>query len=665
MLNSRTLVDALEANCANRSRVTFLESESEARDLSCISLYERALGILHRLQALGAARGDKLILLLGNNEKFLEAFWGAILGGIVPVPLSLDTNDYYRDKLLRIVKKLGKPFIFTERRALERVRAYAKRTGTEQICDDLDRRALLIEDGAPTGRGERVPIQPEDVAFIQFSSGSTSEPKGVVLTHANLMANIRGLTLRAELSSADISLSWMPLSHDFGLIGFYLMMFANSIHVHLMPTDLFVRRPVLWIQLASRVRASLLASPNFGYRHLLKALGVRPIEGLDLSAVRLIYNGAEPISPVLCREFLARLRPTKLKEAAMYPVYGLAEGTVGVSLSEPGAPLQTIKLDRHRMGVGMAVEPLQEMTRNTVELVCEGTVVPYCELRVSGDDDTVLPQGCIGHVQIKGASVMSGYYENPDATAAVLTPDGWLRTGDLGVIFPSGLYICGRSKEIIILNGQNYYPHDIEAIAEKVPRVEFGRVAAVGVPGPDDASEQLALFVVHRGDAREFLPTVAGISLLVNQHTNLEVRFVVPIKRMPRTTSGKLQRTLLKERFLAGEFDTVLQELAAARAERVPAIAARSVLEERLKGICEKILHVALDGRPIDVRDNLFEIGVGSIVLVQIHKEIDREHPGKISLGDLYQLPTIADLAQHLSDGPSLKPQSIARDFVE
>jgi len=663
MFSSKTLVEALEANCAIRSRVSFLESEneSEAKDLHNDSLYERALGVLHRLQAKGATRGDKLILFLGSNEKFLEAFWGAILGGIIPVPVSLDTNDYYREKLLRVVVKLGRPFLYTEPRALERIRGYAQRNGAGRICDDLAERALFSDDSAPAARGDPVASRPEDIAFIQFSSGSTGEPKGVVLTHANLISNIRGMTQRAGLSPTDITLSWMPLSHDFGLIAVYLMMLLSGIHMYLMPTNLFIRRPLLWIQFASRVRASLLSSPNFGYRHLLGALDDQPIEALDLSAVRLIFNGAEPISPALCREFLARLRPANLKDTAMYPAYGLAEASVGVSFPEPNVAMQTIKLDRHRMRVGMAVEPLQEMTRDTVELVSEGTAVPYCELRVSGNDDALLPEGHIGHVHIRGENVTSGYFENPVANAAVFTCDGWLRTGDLGVILASQLYICGRSKEIIILNGQNYYPHDIEAIAAKAPGVELGRVAAVGIPARDgSASEQLALFAVHRDTVREFQPIATGIRFLVNQHTNLEVRFVVPIKRMPKTTSGKLQRILLKERLLEGEFDPVLRELDAARAERTPEVSEISVLEEWLRKVCEKLLHDTLDGRRVDIHHNLFEIGVGSIALVQIHKEIDREYPGQISLVDLHKLPTIADLARHLGGGMPEASQSVA-----
>ncbi len=667
MFSSKTLVEALEASCASNCTTTFLNNESEAKDLCSLTLYERALGVLHRLNARGATRGDKLILFLDNNEKFLEAFWGAILGGIIPVPISLDTNDYYRDKLLRIAQKLGRPFIYTDRQALERVRAYAQRAGAESICDGLDQRALFIDENNAAARGERVAIRPGDVALIQFSSGSTSEPKGVVLTHANLITNIRGMTQKAQMRPTDVSLSWMPLTHDFGLIGFYLTMFANLMHIHLMPTDLFVRRPLLWLQLASRVHASLLASPNFGYSYLLRALRARPIEALDLSSVRLIYNGAEPISPALCREFLAYLRPAKLKETAMFPVYGLAEATLGVSFPEPGAALETIKLNRHRIKVGAPVEVLQDMSRNAVEFVSEGSAVPYCELRVSGDDDRVLPEGHVGHVHIKGDNVTSGYYENPAATAAVFTPDGWLRTGDLGVIVANKLYICGRSKEMIILNGQNYYPHDIEAITEKALGVEPGRVAAVGIPdqGEDHASEQLALFVVSRDGVSDFLKVASRIRLIVQQHANLEVHFVVPIKQMPRTTSGKLQRLQLRERFLEGEFDTVLTELTLARTERRREAAERTIVEDRLKGICERVLHTALDGRRIDIHDNLFDIGADSITLVQIHEEIDREHPGKIALVDLSRLPTIADLARHLSGTASRQqPQNIAREHI-
>ncbi|HEV7716191.1 MAG TPA: AMP-binding protein, partial [Steroidobacteraceae bacterium] len=322
MTTASTLTELIHNNRIVPRSVTYLEGENEERSVSFGELYERALGILFHLQKLGAKRGDKLILFLGNNEQFIDAFWAAVLGGIIPVPIALGISDEHRHKLLRVARKLGKPFIYTDRRSLDRIGAFAAQAGEADVFDGLRSRAFLVDSLDDISRpGEIHKAQPGDVAFIQFSSGSTSEPKGVVLTHANILANSRSSTEGVKFTQDDVSLSWMPLTHDMGLIGFHIFMFANHIHCHLMPTELFIRRPLLWLTFATRKRATVLCSPNFGYKHYLKVLGDRPIEGLDLSSVRLIFNGAEPISVDLVEEFLARMAPAKLNPTAMFPVY--------------------------------------------------------------------------------------------------------------------------------------------------------------------------------------------------------------------------------------------------------------------------------------------------------------------------------------------------------
>jgi len=318
-----TLTELIENNRSFARNLTYLEGENDTREVSFAELYERALGILYHLQRIGARRGDKLILFLGNNEQFIDVFWAAILGGIVPVPVALGISDEHRHKLLRIARRLGAPFLYTERRSLERIGAFAAEKGEQQIFESLRARTFLVDDLDDISRAGSIQrAAAGDTAFIQFSSGSTSEPKGVVLTHGNILANTYGATEAAGFTQDDVSLSWMPLTHDMGLIGFHLVMFANRVHAHLMPTELFIRRPLLWLTFAARVRATILCSPNFGYKHYLKVLGDRPVDGLDLAAVRFIFNGAEPISVELCEEFLTRLAPAKLARTAMYPVYG-------------------------------------------------------------------------------------------------------------------------------------------------------------------------------------------------------------------------------------------------------------------------------------------------------------------------------------------------------
>jgi acyl-CoA synthetase (AMP-forming)/AMP-acid ligase II/acyl carrier protein len=646
MSKATTLTELIERNRAVARRLTYLEGENDSREVSYAELHQRALGILWHLQRTGARRGDKLLLFLSNNEQFVDAFWAAILGGVVPVPVALGISDEHRMKLLRIARRLGTPFIYTERRALERIGSFAAQVGETQLYDGLRRRAFLVDDLDDISRAGSVQrASTTDTAFIQFSSGSTSEPKGVVLSHGNILANIYGATEAAAFTEDDVSLSWMPLTHDMGLIGFHLVMFANRVHAHLMPTELFIRRPLLWLDFATRVRASLLCSPNFGYKHYLKVLGERSVAGLDLSAVRLIFNGAEPISVELCEEFLTRLAPAGLARNAMYPVYGLAEASLAVSFPPVGAALRTLTLNRHRMNAGDPVQLLATTDRDGIRVVSEGRPIPYCRVRIAGDDDREVPPGRIGHVQMSGENVTRGYYEDPAANAAAFTADGWLRTGDLGLTHEGDLYICGRAKEIIFVNGQNYYPHDLEAIAQRAPGLELGKVVAAGVRARGAEVEQLVVFVLHRAGAAEFLPLAQAVARLINEQTGLEVAEVVPVKRIPKTTSGKIQRHVLEESYADGEFDTELAELAQLRAaQRGPEVGSRTEIEEKLKTICD----AALAGKRVDIHDNLFEIGASSLKLIEIHEQIDREYPGKVDLTELFDFPTIAELAQHL-----------------
>jgi acyl-CoA synthetase (AMP-forming)/AMP-acid ligase II/acyl carrier protein len=647
MTSATTLIELIETNRTAPRAITYLEGENEERSVTFGELHERALGILYHLQKLGAKRGDKLILFLGNNEQFIDAFWAAVLGGIIPVPVALGISDEHRHKLLRIAKKLGKPFIYTDRRSLERIGAFAGSVGAADVFEGLKSRAFLVDTLDDISRpGTPHKAQPDDMAFIQFSSGSTSEPKGVVLTHANILANSRGSSEAAKFTQDDVSLSWMPLTHDMGLIGFHIFMFANRIHCHLMPTELFVRRPLLWLSFATRKRATITCSPNFGYKHYLKVLGERPIDGLDLSSVRLIFNGAEPISVDLVEEFLTRMAPAKLARTAMFPVYGLAEASLAMTFPPIARPYRAVSFKRQELGVGNAVMPIAKTDRDAVEFMSVGRAIPYSEVRIAGDDDAPLADGRVGNIYIRGQNVTQGYFENPEANAAAVTPDGWIRTGDLGVVHDGELYITGRAKEIIFVNGQNYYPHDLENIAQRAEGLELGKVVAAGAKPRGEQIEQLVVFVLHRGDMKDFLPTATQVSRLINENIGLEVAEVIPVKRIPKTTSGKIQRHLLEESYVQGEFDAELGELRALREAQRGAggDASRSAIEDQLKGIVD----TALEGKSVGLHDNLFEVGASSLKLIEIHENIDRDYPGLVDLTELFDFPTIAELAAHL-----------------
>jgi acyl-CoA synthetase (AMP-forming)/AMP-acid ligase II/acyl carrier protein len=641
-----TLVDILEANRSVDRSVTYVEGENNERRVTYKDVHARARGILHHLLAAGARRGDKMIIFLSNNEQFMDGFWAAICGGIVPVPLAVGISDEHRHKLLRVVRKLGNPLLYTDAKNLERLAALAAQVGESELFSQLKSRVFLVEsitDISKAGKLERP--APGDLAFIQFSSGSTSEPKGVMLTHGNLLANIQGATAVGKYNDQDVSLSWMPLTHDMGLIGFFLMQFANRVHINLMPTELFVRRPLLWLQTAAKKRVTITCSPNFGYRHFLKVLGERRLENTDLSSIRSIYNGAEPISVSLCNEFLNVLAYTGLKRNAMYPVYGLAEACLAVSFPALDADLRWIRVNRHRLSVGSPIELNPPEARDALEVVCVGHVVPNTELLIADDARAALADEKVGHILIRGPSVTRGYFGDPEATAAAIDADGWVDTGDLGVIHEAALYIVGRAKEIIFVNGQNYYPYDLENIAQRAPGLDLNKVVAAGVAKPGAQGEELVLFVLHRGSMAEFVPTASAVGRLINEHTGLEVAQVIPTKRIPKTTSGKVQRHLLEQAYVDGEFDAELGELKALREARGGSEReAGAGLEAHLQALCES----ALPGKRIDVNDNLFEIGASSLKLIEIHESVDRDFPGLIDLTELFDYPTIAQLAKHL-----------------
>jgi acyl carrier protein len=304
-------------------------------------------------------------------------------------------------------------------------------------------------------------------------------------------------------------------------------------------------------------------------------------------------------------------------------------------------------LNRHRLSVGSQIELNPAESRDTLEVVSVGHVVPNTELLIADDARVGLADEMVGHILIRGASVTRGYFADPAATAAAIDANGWLDTGDLGVVHEAELYIVGRAKEIIFVNGQNYYPYDLENIAQRAPGLDLNKVVAAGIARPGSQGEELVLFVLHRGSMADFLPAAAAVGRLINEHTGLEVTEVIPVKRIPKTTSGKVQRHLLEQSYVDGEFDAELAELKTLRETRGGAEReAGAGLEARLQALCE----AALPGKRIDVNDNLFEIGASSLKLIEIHESVDRDFPGLIDLTELFDYPTIAQLAKHLEN---------------
>ncbi|HEY8918446.1 MAG TPA: AMP-binding protein, partial [Chitinophaga sp.] len=333
--------------------ITFISGSQQETFVPYKLLYAQALSCLGYLQQQGMQPGNELVLQVDDNHTFLVSFWAALMGGIRPVPLAVAHYTESNQKLCRIWKILNHPYLLTNRRV---------HTNLEKSADDpamnmqeilSGGRLLLFEDMMQHEREGNIHMPAaDDIAFIQFSSGSTGTPKGVTLSHHNVITNVSAIISAGAITRADATCSWMPLTHDMGLIGFHLVPLVLGAQQYMLPTDLYIRRPALWLQVLSAHKATLTSSPNFGYKHLLQRLDVNALKDIDLSSVRLIFNGAEPISMDLCRTFLAAMQPYGLHPDVMFTVYGLAEATLAVAFPPPARPLTGIRLSRLRLGVG-------------------------------------------------------------------------------------------------------------------------------------------------------------------------------------------------------------------------------------------------------------------------------------------------------------------------
>jgi acyl-CoA synthetase (AMP-forming)/AMP-acid ligase II len=654
MQGFETLTAALDGMQRDDRSVILIDADDDERRLTFAALRQRALGALGALQRRGLARGEAVLLFVNDNESFLVMFWACMLGGFVPVPVAAGVGDEQRRKLFRILDQFGSAWVYSDARTMERMEGFAAANGFREEHLRLQPRVLLAGSLDVTGApGRPIVPAPDDIAFIQYSSGSTSDPKGVVLTHRNVMANIASIIEAAEFTDRDVALSWMPLTHDMGLIGFHVNMLTCGATHAIMRTQLFARRPLLWLKKATELRATVLCSPNFGYQHYLSQYEAKPPQGLDLSAVRLLINGAEPISAELCDRFLRVMTSHFLRPEAMFTVYGLAEASLAVSFPRPGRGIEVLHLDRDGFRMGDPVRQVAADDPRATAFVKLGRPIGGVQLRITDDAGAPLPEAVLGHVRIRGENVTRGYWRDDAATARALSADGWLDTGDLGFLTGEELVITGRTKDVIFVNGQNYYPHDLERVVARVPGAETGRVVAAGARNSRTGTDDLVFFVLHRGGLQDFAPLARDLRRTVNRETGLEVAHVLPVTRIPKTTSGKVQRHLLALEFEHGEFDAAiaaLQPLVTVAGEADPGGdgAAHGTVAQ-LKEICARII----PDKQVTLQTNLFKINLNSLTLARLHEAIDREFPNRLEVTDLFDYPTLRELAAFLDGRPA------------
>lgn len=639
-----TLTQALDAHASLDKTLTYIAHDGSETVWTYQEMRERALNMLASLQARGLQQGDFVIFFLEDNLAFIEAFWACLYGGMVPVPVSSGPTAEHLHKVLKVAEQFDQPWLYTHDNLQQHLLEYAAKHD-DSSYDQLAERTLLV---GQIEACEAAPVlaeaTPDSLAFIQFSSGSTSAPKGVVLSHANLIINSIAIAKGGNYQDDDKTLSWMPLTHDMGLIGFHITPLLRNVSQINMRAETFSRHPLMWLDKVSEHKASVLCSPNFGFKHYLKRLGDDLPAHLDLSCVRIIYNGAEPISVPLCEEFLEHMGEYGLKDTTMFTVYGLAEATLAVAFPEAETRFSYISVDRNKLHPEDEVQYVDRDAEEALHFVNVGGAIDDIEFSIQNAGGDILGDSRVGSICIKGPSVTSGYFNNDEANARAFRANGWLDTGDLGFTLNGNLYITGREKDIIFSNGLNYYPHDLEALSG----VELGKVAFCGVR-EKDADDDTILGFVHVRSADGFIELAQQVKRRVNESTGLAVKHVLPIEQMPRTTSGKVQRARLAEAYLHGKFNDVIariQSVTQGEAANDADSSGRSALELEIKAICDEVIEEA----KLDFDDNFFDSGISSLSLAQVHEEIDQRYPDKIDITDFFDYPSIAEIATYLQE---------------
>jgi amino acid adenylation domain-containing protein len=643
-----TLVDALQESALSDRGILVAGSGAADSWLPYRELLGRARRRLTALHAAGVAAGDEVIIVTDDLETFLAAFWACVLGRIIPVPLAVPATDEVALKILHVGQALTRPWLYTDTELTERL-ARAASVDTASVLAALGERTIAAAPDCEMAAALPLPASPDDIAFIQFSSGSTGTPKGVTLTHANLIANVSAIVgaIRADVPEPRL-VNWMPLTHDFGMICFHILPVVFGFDHCLIPTKSFTRNPVIWMQRCAAFRASVTAGPNYSYRHFLKSRDPARDYGWDLRDLRVILNGAEPIAPELADEFTAALTPYGLPPTAVRGAYGLAEATLVVTMGDISG-LQSLYLDRRSLGSGCAAILESPSHPDAAGFAVVGRPLDGFEIRVADGAGKPYPDGVIGTVKLRGPSITRGYYHNPAATRAALDGQGWLDTGDLGFIRDGELVITGRRKDVIIIDGVNYYPQDIERIAAQADGLDLNKVVACAVRPLGSERESLAVFVLFRKKPETFAALARDIADRVTRAIGIPVDYCLAVPRIPKTTSGKIQRFELTQRFLAGGFAeqiTTLERLAASADDEIR----RAWLARDRAGLIAALAAAAarLAPLPIDAALPLLENGFTSLRLAEFGARLNRALGLELPVTTLFERPTLPDLADAL-----------------
>ncbi|WP_066450602.1 AMP-binding protein [Halomonas chromatireducens] len=538
----------------DRPHLFIYGDDDQPRTLSYGELDRGGRDIAAALLARGVEAGDRVALMLPTSPDYFIAFLGILRAGAVPVPIYPPARPAQLEEHLRrhgrILTNAGAEVLITvpeARRVAHLLRADAPHLGSivtvAELCDGRDTAAAMTPEGS-------------SLALLQYTSGSTGDPKGVMLTHAQLLANIRAMGKRLEATPEDVFVSWLPLYHDMGLIAAWLASLYYAIPLVVMSPLSFLSHPLRWLELIQRHRGTIAGSPNFGYELCLRAARPEQLEALDLSSWRIAFNGAEPVSARTFERFAETLAPCGLHQEALMPVYGLAEAAVGLCVATPGRGVILDAVHREVFATTGEARPEPDPEAAQTFVNC-GPPLPGYSVRIVDPQGEVLPERHEGDIEFRGPSATQGYFNNAEESRKLCHGE-WLRTGDRGYLADGDIHLSGRRKDVLVRGGRNIYPYDLEEAIGGLEGVRKGCVAVFGNPNAESGIEELVVVAeTHVDDAEERDAITREITSVTVDIVNLppdDIRLVPPHSVL-KTSSGKIRRGATAERYRSGQLE--------------------------------------------------------------------------------------------------------------
>jgi acyl transferase domain-containing protein/acyl-CoA synthetase (AMP-forming)/AMP-acid ligase II/acyl carrier protein len=624
------LSEILERAALTEKGVVYIQSDGSEQFQSYQNLLEEAQRIVAGLIKYGLKPQDKLIFQIDRAQDFIPAFWGCILGGLVPVPISIaptyEQINSTINKLHNAWQMLAQPLVLTSSHLAPKIRSLStllnKFNFPVEIVDNLR-------------NNEPEPIihnsLADDLTLLLLTSGSTGLPKAVMLTHSNLLSMSAGMVQMNNFSSEDVILNWMPLDHVGAIVSHGLMAVDLGCQQIQVPTEFILANPLRWLDLTQRHQASILWAPNFAFSLINERAKEINQQTWDLSSMRFIVNAGEQIVAKNARYFLKLLHKHGLPHNALRPAFGMSETSSGITYS-----------------AGFSLENSAD-DMSFVEL---GGPIPGASLRIVDDNNQTVSEGIKGRLQVKGPSVTEGYYQNPERNSEVFSDDGWFTTGDLGYLQQGCLVLTGRDKDDIIINGINYYSHEIESVVEELENIEISYTAACAVRLPGDNSDKLVIFFVSKieepSGLKDLIKKIRGH---IVKNVGVSPDYLIPVTKetIPKTAIGKIQRSQLSKRFEAGEFEPIIQQFSQKSQKSASRATPLTEIEHQIAVIWQEVLGIA----EVGLDDNFFELGGHSLLLVKTQSKLQELFGLQFSVVEMFKYPTVHALAQYLNQEPT------------